>query len=234
MQSMSDEILSWREILLKGHRTFPHVSWAATSRWKPKFSTLLVLWSGLALFGLAEGMFVAAGIGNSPWVVFSQGLTIKTGIDIGWTTFWTSVVVLLAWIPLRQKPGLGTISNMIIIAAVLELTVRVLPPSTSTLQSIAMVLTAVLMCGLASALYLTTRLGPGPRDGLMAALHDRTGIRVSRVRLMIEIVVLTAGWLLGGTVGLGTLVFAGGIGRSIALWLGIVSRLAPHPDSTRE
>ena len=231
---MSEEILSWREILLKGHRTFPHVKWAAKSQWKPQPFTLFVLWFGLALFGVAEGLFVLAGIGNSPWVVFAQGLSIKTGLDIGWTTFWTSAVVLLAWIPLRQKPGLGTISNMVIIAAVLDLTVHNFPHSSSFTQSLVMVSIGILMCGLASALYLTTRLGPGPRDGLMSAIHYRTGIRVSRVRLMIEITVLTIGWLLGGTVGLGTLIFAGGIGRSIALWLGIVARLAPHPGAATQ
>jgi uncharacterized membrane protein YczE len=225
------EQLSWREIILKGHRTLPHVKWAAPSRWKLKFSTFAILIFGLTLFGIAEGMFVAAGIGNSPWVVFAQGLSIKTGLDIGMTTFLTSAVVLLLWIPLRERPGLGTISNMIVIAVVLDITVYLLPPATSFGQSLAMVLTALIMCGFASAFYLTTRLGPGPRDGLMTSIHNKTGVRVSRVRLSIEVTVLLAGYLLGGTVGIGTLIFALGIGRSIAFGLGVVGRLAEHPDA---
>jgi uncharacterized membrane protein YczE len=196
--------------------------------------TLFILILGLSIFGFAEGLFVASGIGNSPWVVFAQGLSLKTGLDIGVTTFIISATVLLLWIPLREKPGLGTIANMIVIALVLDLTVRFFPPATNLAQSIALVAVGVLLVGLASTLYITTRLGPGPRDGLMTSLHNKTGIRVSRVRLSLELVVLTVGWSLGGTVGIGTVVFALGIGRSIALWLGIFARLASHPEATRE
>lgn len=231
---MADDILSWREILLKGHRTFPHVKWAATSRWKPQPMTLFILILGLSIFGFAEGLFVASGIGNSPWVVFAQGLSIKTGYDIGVTTFLISACVLLLWIPLKERPGLGTIANMIVIALVLDLTVRWFPPATNMAESIVLVVIGVMLVGLASTLYITTQLGPGPRDGLMTSLHHKTGIRVSRVRLSLEIVVLTIGWLLGGTIGIGTLVFALGIGRSIALWLGVFARLASHPEATRE
>lgn len=228
----SQHIPSWKEILLKGHRTFPNVRWAAPSRWKPSAATFGVLVLGLTLFGIAEGLFFVSHIGNSPWVVLSEGLTYKTGLDIGTITALVSVLVLTLWIPLKLKPGLGTIMNIIIIAAVLEITVNVVPPIEGLPLQIFTNIVAVLLCGLASALYLTTQLGPGPRDGLMTALHFRTGIRVSRIRLMIESTVLIAGWLLGGTVGIGTIIFAGGIGRSIALWLGVVARLAQHRPLT--
>lgn len=222
---MSD-IASWREIILKGHKTFPHTSWASTHRWKPSPTAFFILILGLSLFGVGEGLLVVAGIGNSPWVVLSEGITIQTGLNIGASTALVSVFVFLLWIPLREKPGLGTVMNIIVIAAVLGITVELLPPVTDFRIAVLVAITGVLMVGLASALYLTTQLGPGPRDGLMTSLHNKSGIRVSRVRLMLEVSVLTMGWLLGGTVGLGTVLFAAGIGRAVALWLGVVARLA--------
>jgi uncharacterized membrane protein YczE len=158
--------------------------------------------------------------------VLSEGITIQTGLNIGASTALVSVFVFLLWIPLREKPGLGTVMNIIVIAAVLGITVELLPPVTDFRIAVLVAITGVLMVGLASALYLTTQLGPGPRDGLMTSLHNKSGIRVSRVRLMLEVSVLTMGWLLGGTVGLGTVLFAAGIGRAVALWLGVVARLA--------
>jgi len=202
------ERMSWREILLKGHRTFPHVPWAATGRWSPSISTFLVLVLGLSLFGLGEGLLFITRLGNSPWVVLSEGLSKQLHMDLGLVNGLVSVGVLLLWIPLRERPGLGTILNIIIISAVLELVVRTVPEIHDPIAGIVVDVVAVLLVGLASALYLTTKLGPGPRDGLMTSLHNLTGIRVSRVRLSLEIVVLTTGYLLGGTIGIGTLIFA--------------------------
>lgn len=225
------QIPSWRDIIIRGHRTFPETTWAAPGRWSPSFKTFCILILGLSIFGLAEGLLVITHLGNSPWVVLSEGISKQTGLDIGLVTGLVSVAVLMLWIPLRERPGLGTIANIIVIAAVLELVVKVVPPITTLWMGILTDIFAVLLCGLASALYLTTKLGPGPRDGLMTSIHNRTGVRVSRVRFMIEIVVLTAGFLLGGTLGFGTAIFAAGIGRSIALWLGVLARVAPHPHS---
>jgi len=222
---MSDE-LSWREIILRGHRTIPRTAWRSESRWQPNFKTFVVLILGLSLFGFGEALLVITGLGNSPWVVLSQGLTLRTGLDIGVTTFAVSVVVLLLWIPLKEKPGLGTLCNIVVIAAALDISIKFLPKVETLQVGIPVTIAGVLFVGLGSSLYLTCNLGPGPRDGLMTSLHNKTGVRVSRVRFSLEIVVLSIGYLLGGTVGLGTLVFAAGIGRAIALWLGVVSVLA--------
>jgi len=220
------EHLSWREIILRGHRTIPRTSWRSESRWRAKISTFFVLILGLSLFGFGEALLVITGLGNSPWVVLSEGLTNRTGLDIGMTTFIVSVVVLLLWIPLKEKPGLGTISNIIVIAAVLDISILFLPRVETLTVGIAVVITGILLVGLGSSLYLTCNLGPGPRDGLMTSLHNKTGVRVSRVRFSIEVIVLTIGYLLGGTAGIGTLLFAAGVGRAVALWLGVVSVLA--------
>lgn len=222
---MSDE-LSWRQIILRGHRTIPITSWRSENRWKARLKTFIVLLIGLSCFGFGEALLVITGLGNSPWVVLSEGLTRRTGIDIGWTTFFVSVVVLLLWIPLKEKPGLGTLANIVVIAVVLEISIILLPKVETLAVGIPTVIAGVLTVGIGSSLYLTCNLGPGPRDGLMTSLHHKTGVRVSRVRFSLEIVVLTVGYLLGGTVGIATLIFAGGIGRAVALWLGVVSVLA--------
>lgn len=220
------EPLSWWEIILRGHRTIPKTSWRSENRWKSSVKTLLVLITGLSLFGFGEALLVITGLGNSPWVVLSEGLTIRTGIDIGATTAIVSVIVLLLWIPLREKPGLGTLCNIVIIAGVLDISILFLPKVETLAVGIPVVILGVLTVGIGSALYLTCNLGPGPRDGLMTSLHHKTGVRVSRVRFSIEVTVLSIGYLLGGTAGIGTLIFAAGIGRSVALWLGVVSVLA--------
>ncbi|MEY2672952.1 MAG: hypothetical protein RLZZ508_829 [Actinomycetota bacterium] len=222
---MSDD-LSWREIILRGHRTIPRTSWRSERRWHPNFKTFVVLILGLSIFGFGEALLVITGLGNSPWVVLSQGITLRTGLDIGVTTFAVSVVVLLLWIPLKEKPGLGTLCNIVVIAAALDVSIKFLPKVETLQVGIPVTIAGVLFVGLGSSLYLTCNLGPGPRDGLMTSLHNKTGVRVSRVRFSLEIVVLSIGYLLGGTLGLGTLLFAAGIGRAIALWLGVVSVLA--------
>jgi uncharacterized membrane protein YczE len=144
---------------------------------------------------------------------------------MGWSTFAISTLVLLLWIPLRERPGFGTISNIVVIAAAIQVGVSFFPQQSNYLVGVIYCLLGIAMVGFGSALYITCGLGPGPRDGLMTALHNRSGIRIGRVRLGIEGSVLEAGWLLGGTVGLGTLLFALLIGQSIAVSLGVVSRI---------
>ena len=144
---------------------------------------------------------------------------------MGWSTFGISTLVLLLWIPLKEKPGFGTISNIALIAIAIQVGVTIFPTQVSYLTGIIYCLIGIAMVGIGSALYITCGLGPGPRDGLMTALHHKSGVRIGRVRLGIEGTVLIAGWLLGGTVGLGTLMFALLIGQSIAVSLGVVSRL---------
>jgi len=146
---------------------------------------------------------------------------------MGWSTFAISTLVLLLWIPLKEKPGFGTLSNIALIAIAIQVGVTIFPTQDSFLIGIIYCLVGISMVGIGSSLYITCGLGPGPRDGLMTALHNRTGIRIGRVRLGIEGTVLIGGWILGGTVGLGTLLFATLIGQSIAIALGVVSRVTP-------
>jgi uncharacterized membrane protein YczE len=167
---------------------------------------------------------------------FAQGISVRTGITIGLATFLTSVAVLLMWIPLRERPGLGTIANAVIIALALQVMIGVLPSPESFGWRLAQVVGGIALVGVGSGLYLTTNLGPGPRDGLMTGIHQRTGVAVTPVRLSIEVVVLAAGWVLGGTVGLGTVLFALLIGPSVGYGLRLVGWLAgargeaPPPD----
>ena len=170
-------------------------------------------------------MLIQSTIGNAPWSVLAQGISEKLDITMGWSTFAISALVLLLWIPLREKPGFGTLSNISIIAIAIQVGVEIFPSQDSYLIGILYCLLGIAMVGIGSSLYITCGLGPGPRDGLMTALQHKTGIRIGRVRLAIEGTVLVAGWLLGGTVGLGTLMFATLIGQSIAISLGVVSRV---------
>ena len=163
--------------------------------------------------------------GNAPWTVLAQGVASKLNISIGVSTFAISTLILLLWIPLKEKPGFGTLANIVIIAGAIQIGVNVFPLASNFFVGVAMDFLGIAMVGIGSALYITCALGPGPRDGLMTAIHKRTGVRVGRVRLGIEGTVLILGALLGGTVGLGTALFALFIGQSIAISLGVVSRI---------
>ena len=211
--------------VLKPHKTVPVTPWRAEHRWQLSPTRVLILFFGLAIFGLGDSLLVQGNVGNAPWTVFSQGLTLKTGMSIGWATFVISVFVLLIWIPLNEKPGFGTLSNIVLIATFIEVGTHIFPQQNSTLSGILFSLIGIAMVGLGSALYITCGLGPGPRDGAMTGIHYKTGSRVGRARLGIEVVVLIIGWLMGGTVGIGTALFALLIGQSVAIFLGIVARL---------
>lgn len=168
---------------------------------------------------------IVSHLGNAPWSVLAQGLSLRLGIAIGWGTFLVSTAVLLLWIPFKQRPGVGTVANILVIAIAIDLTVAWTPVPANLGLRIALVLLGIALVGGGSALYLTCGLGPGPRDGLMTAIHYSSGLSVARVRASIEGSVLALGWLLGGRVGFGTLAFALGIGASIALWLTLVGHL---------
>lgn len=209
--------------------TVPKTSWSAgESNWKVSAKTLFVLVGGLWLFGVGEAMLVDASIGQSPWVVLADGLAKTFGMTIGETTFLTSIVVLLLWIPLKRRPGLGTILNIIVIAIAIDVMIPILPTPTNIVGQVVEVLLGIIIVGLASGLYITCNVGAGPRDGLMTGLNEKTGIRVGRVRLGIEVIVLIIGWALGGVVGIGTLLFAVLIGQSVALAFGIVEQISPQ------
>ena len=210
---------------LKPHKTVPHTPWRAKHRWDLSPARIGILFFGLAIFGLGDSLLVQANLGNAPWTVFAQGLSLKTHWPLGISTFTISVFVLLIWIPLKERPGFGTISNIVLIASFIQIGTEIFPKQESLAGGIAFDLLGIALVGVGSSLYITCGLGPGPRDGAMTGIHHRTGIRVGRVRLGIEITVLIIGWLLGGTVGLGTALFAGLIGQSVAISLGVVARL---------
>ena len=210
---------------LKPHKTVPITPWRASSRWDLSLSRVLILFFGLAIFGLGDSLFIQAGIGNAPWTVFAEGLTYKTGMSIGFATFVISVFVLLLWIPLKERPGFGTLSNIVLIATFIELGTHIFPEANSFAVGIIYNFIGISLVGIGSALYITCGLGPGPRDGAMTGLHYRTGVRVGRVRMAIEVTVLAIGFLMGGTVGVGTALFALFIGQSVAISLGILARL---------
>jgi uncharacterized protein len=209
----------------KPHKTVPITPWRANSRWDLSPLRILILFFGLAIFGLGDSLFIQAGIGNAPWTVFAEGLTYKTGISIGFATFVISVFVLLLWIPLKERPGFGTLSNIVLIATFIELGTHIFPEANSFAVGIIYNFIGISLVGIGSALYITCGLGPGPRDGAMTGLHYRTGVRVGRVRMAIEVTVLAIGFLMGGTVGVGTALFALFIGQSVAISLGILARL---------
>ena len=183
---------------------------------KPPFTSFVLLIIGLAIFGLGEALLISAGYGVSPWTVFAQGLTTVTGWSIGVATFITSIAVLVLWVPLRQMPGIGTISNAIVIALVLEYILPHLPRFELDALQIAQAVFGILVTGFGGAIYLISNLGPGPRDGLMTGVQHLTNWPISGVRASIEILVVIAGWSLGGTVGLGTVLFAIGIGPAVS------------------
>ena len=210
---------------LRPHRTIPHVSWSAQHRWQFSWIRILVLVIGLSFFGIGEAFLVQSLLGNSPWTVLAQGISFKTKLPLGVVTGLISLAVLLLWIPLREKPGLGTLFNILVIPISLQISIAVIPEVNSPYPGLLFALLGIGAIGMGSALYISCLLGPGPRDGLMTALHHRTGIRVGRVRLSLEAIVFLIGWSLGGRVGIGTALFALLIGQSIAISFGVVSRV---------
>lgn len=216
--------------MLRPSKTIPNTPWRAESTWslgtgKHHLQRLAILVFGLSIFGIGEAFLVITGLGNSPWVVLSEGISIHTVLNIGESTFLVSLLVLLLWIPLRQKPGFGTLANIAVIAAAIEVGLFFIPVVDNIFLKYFYILFGIALVGAGSALYITCGLGTGPRDGLMTGLHYKTGVRVGRVRLGIEIVAATSGAILGGSLGVGTLLFALLIGQSVAISLGVVDRL---------
>jgi uncharacterized membrane protein YczE len=230
MSSNGDNLYKRIVNMLRPSRTIPKTPWRADSTWslgtgKHHIQRLAILLFGLTIFGIGEAFLVVTGLGNSPWVVLSEGISLHTILNIGESTFLVSVLVLLLWIPLRQKPGFGTLANIVVIAAAIEVGLFFIPEVDNTFLKYFFVLFGIALVGAGSALYITCGLGTGPRDGLMTGLHYKTGVRVGRVRLGIEIVAASTGAILGGSLGIGTLLFALLIGQSVAISLGVVDRL---------
>ena len=213
-------------ILIFTLKKIPILSWSSNDalNFKPKFLTLFYLIFGLILFGIGEALLITANQGVSPWTVLAQGMSFKSGYSIGVTTFIVSISVLILWIPLRQKPGIGTILNTISISIILDVSLPYLPSPESFLLQFLQIIIGVAIVGLGSGFYLTANLGPGSRDGLMIGLQEKTNMPISFIRTFIEVSVVIAGWYLGGVVGIGTIIFALGIGPLVSAGLFFVDR----------
>ena len=203
------------------------VSWSSKKplNLKPRLSTFFFLCFGLSLFGIGEGLLLVSYTGASPWSVLAQGISLKINYSIGVITFSISIFVISLWIFLNQKPGIGTILNALIIAAMIDLCLKYVSTPDGLILKIILAVFAVMLVGIGSGIYLVANLGPGPRDGLMTGLQKKTNLPIAIVRAFLEITVVSIGWYLGGTVGVGTLLFAFGIGPAVALSLYIVGRI---------
>ena len=204
----------------------PKTYWSSSKpfNFKPRFSTLFFLCLGLSLFGLGEGLLIVSFTGASPWSVLAQGISLNIDYSIGTITLFVSIAVLILWIPLKQKPGIGTILNALIIAIMIDVCIKFVPTPENYISQIILAVVAVLTVGLGGGIYLVANLGPGPRDGLMIGLQEISNLPIAVVRAFLEISVVAVGWYLGGTVGIGTLLFAFGIGPAVALGLFLVDK----------
>ena len=207
-------------------KNVPKVLWSSNKplNLKPKISTFFFLCFGLALFGLGEGLLIVSAAGASPWSVLAQGIFLNVGYSIGIVTIVISIIVLILWIPLSQKPGIGTILNALIIGLMIDVCITFIPTPENYVSQLMLAFLAVLIVGLGGGIYLVANLGAGPRDGLMIGLQKKTNLPIAAVRATLEITVMSIGWYLGGTVGVGTLLFAFGIGPAVALSLYIVGK----------
>ena len=209
-------------------RSVPTTQWSSDKplNFSPKPLTLFFLILGLFLFGLGESLIITASIGMSPWTVLAEGLSLTSGLSIGVLTFIISLVVLLLWIPLKQKAGIGTMLNVIIIAAVIEWSLPYLPHPETYLMQVLQAILGTLVVGFASGIYLIANLGPGPRDGLMTGCQRVTNLPIAWVRVFLEISVISIGWVLGGTIGVATVIFAFGVGPAVSLGLYLIASIS--------
>ena len=208
-------------------KNIPKVSWSSEKplNLKPKIITFFFLCFGLILFGVGEGLLLVSAAGASPWSVFAEGIHLSVGLSVGAVTIIISILVLLLWVPLSQKPGMGTILNALIIGIMIDICIKFVPTPEDFISQIFLAVAAVLIVGLGGGIYLVANLGAGPRDGLMIGLQKKTNFPIAAVRATLEITVMSIGWYLGGTVGVGTLLFAFGIGPAVALSLFIVGKI---------
>mgnify|MGYP001188498694 FL=1 len=214
----------------------PIVSWSSDFplNTRPKLSTLIMLVIGLFLFGLGEAIIIGSGSGVSPWTVLAQGISSKTDLSIGMATFLISIFILIFWVPLKQIPGIGTILNAIIIASAIDLTLGFMPQPELIYLKILQASFGILIVGIGSGIYLASNLGPGPRDGLMIGLQQKTNTSIPLIRTVIEITAVTVGWLLGGIVGIGTILFVFGIGPCVGVGLTLVEKVSKKQTNKLE
>ena len=207
-------------------KKIPKVKWSSKKpyNFKPNFSTFFFLCFGLSIFGLGEGLLIVSFTGASPWSVLAQGISLNVNLSIGTITLLISIAVLILWIPLKQKPGMGTILNALIIAIMIDVCIKYVPTPSNYFNQLILGIVSVITVGIGGGIYLVANLGAGPRDGLMVGLQKKTNLPIALVRGTLEITVVSIGWYLGGTVGVGTLLFAFGIGPCVALGLYLVDK----------
>ncbi|MFF9501838.1 YitT family protein [Streptomyces sp. NPDC014656] len=211
------------------------MSIASGTRGRHLTRRLVQLYAGLTLYGVSSALLVRAGLGMEPWNVLHQGLAGLTGLTIGVVSIIVGAAVLLLWIPIRQRPGLGTVSNVFVIGLAMDGTLALLPDGHGPAARIALMVLGIVLNGLATGLYIAARFGPGPRDGLMTGLHRLTGRSIRLTRTLIEIAVVTTGFLLGGSVGVGTLLYALSIGPLAQFFLrffAVPEAAAAGPEAT--
>ena len=208
-------------------KKIPKVNWSSekTYNFKQRFLTLFFCCFGLMLFGLGEGLLIVSLTGASPWSVLAQGISLNVNLSIGMITLLISISVLILWIPLSQKPGIATILNALIIAIMIDLCIKFVPTPSNYYNQLMLAVVSVITVGIGGGIYLVSNLGAGPRDGLMVGLQKKTNLPIALVRGTLEITVVSIGWYLGGTVGVGTILFAFGIGPCVALGLYLVDKL---------
>lgn len=211
-------------------KSVPSLSWSSEFplNTRPRLKTMVMLIIGLFLFGLGEAIIIGSGSGVSPWTVLAQGISTRSDLSIGMATFFISIAILIFWIPLKQVPGIGTILNAIIIASAIDLTLPYLPQPDDITFKIIQACFGILVVGLGSGIYLCSNLGPGPRDGLMIGLQKQTNTSLPAIRTIIELSAVISGWLLGGVVGVGTILFVFGIGPCVGIGLTLVEKVSKN------
>ena len=206
-------------------RQVPTFSWSAPTRWTPKPSAMVLLLGGLIIFAIGDVLLINSNLGNSPWTTLAEGISEHSPLSIGWATVVVSFVVLLLWIPIKERPGIGTVANALVIGTTIVHTQDRIPEPTALAARVVFVVLGIAVIAAGGALYLSTHLGPGPRDGLMTGLGKRFDVPIARVRITVEIVAMAIGTLLGGTIGLGTVAFALSVGHILAFFLGQLARV---------
>ncbi len=214
-------------IFILNLKKIPNLYWSSQHEYnlRPKRITIFYLVFGLILFGIGEALLITANIGVSPWFVLHQGLAFQTGYSIGITTFIVSIIVLLIWFPLKQKPGIGTVLNAILISLVIDICIFILPYPNQLVFQLIQVIFGIILIGIGSGFYLAANLGPGPRDGLMTGINKITSFSLAFIRTLLEISAVIIGFYLGGILGVGTIIYALGIGYSVSIGLFLVGKL---------
>ena len=216
---------------MKKAQVLPHTPWAAKSLWAFESKSFSVLLLSLSVMGFGEALLLLSDLGSAPWTILSQGVALRGEFSVGWASWIISSIVMLAWFPLKLRPGLATVMNIFVIALFLGLTVYLLEKPTALYLRFIYAVVGILLFGIGNAFYLTCHQGPGPRDGLMVVLCYRFHWKIGIVRTSIEVLVCLFGYLLGGVLGIGTLMFALGIGWVVQYTLFIIRRRVPHPSN---